>query len=119
MYIKIDIKNKKIYNKFIIFIMNVGEIMDWITKEQEEIKKEILKHVEEGQLITYIEFLELYKPYKERISEIAFANLLGISNFNYQIFQGRGTRTKIFKKIYSKLTQEEQEEIKKEILKPV
>ena len=76
MYIKIDIKNKKIYNKFIIFIMNVGEIMDWITKEQEEIKKEILKHVEEGQLITYIEFLELYKPYKERISEIAFANLL-------------------------------------------
>ncbi len=119
MYIKIDIKNKKIYNKFIIFIMNVGEIMDWITKEQEEIKKEILKHVEEGQLITYIEFLELYKPYKERISEIAFANLLGISNFNYQIFQGRGTRTKIFKKIYSKLTQEEQEEIKKEILKHV
>ena len=99
--------------------MNVGEIMDWITKEQEEIKKEILKHVEEGQLITYIEFLELYKPYKERISEIAFANLLGISNFNYQIFQGRGTRTKIFKKIYSKLTQEEQEEIKKEILKHV
>ncbi|HIS91286.1 MAG TPA: hypothetical protein IAC20_06535 [Candidatus Faecisoma merdavium] len=93
--------------------------MDWITKEQEEIKKEILKHVEEGQLITYIEFLELYKPYKERISEIAFANLLGISNFNYQIFQGRGTRTKIFKKIYSKLTQEEQEEIKKEILKHV
>ena len=119
MYIKIDIKNKKIYNKFIIFIMNVGEMMDWITKEQEEIKKEILKHVEEGQLITYIEFLELYKPYKERISEIAFANLLGISNFNYQIFQGRGTRTKIFKKIYSKLTQEEQEEIKKEILKHV
>ena len=99
--------------------MNVGEIMDWITKEQEEIKKEILKHVEEGQLITYIEFLELYKPYKERISEIAFANLLGISNFNYQIFQGRGTRTKIFKKIYSKLTKEEQEEIKKEILKHV
>ena len=37
-------------------------------KEQEEIVKEVLKQVKIGQSITYIEFLELYKPYEKQIS---------------------------------------------------
>ena len=82
--------------------MNVGDEMDWITKEQEEIKKEVLKQVKVGQLITYIEFLELYKPYAKRMSEIDFANILGINYRNYQKMRTQGTRTKIFKKTYSK-----------------
>ena len=99
--------------------MNVGDEMDWITKEQEEIKKEVLKQVKVGQLITYIEFLELYKPYAKRMSEIDFANILGINYRNYQKMRTQGTRTKIFKKNYSKLTEEEKDKIKQEILEKV
>ena len=101
------------------FLMNVGDEMDWITKEQEEIKKEVLKQVKVGQLITYIEFLELYKPYAKRMSEIDFANILGINYRNYQKMRTQGTRTKIFKKTYSKLTEEEKDKIKQEILEKV
>lgn len=81
--------------------MNVGDEVDWITKEQEEIKKEVLKQVKVGQLITYIEFLELYKPYKEKISEIDFAHLLGITYPNYQIIRNQGTKAiiKDYKKV--------------------
>ena len=64
-------------------------------EEQEEIRQEILKQVKEGQLIKYSELLELYKPYKERISEIDFAKLLGINYSNYKSVRNRGTKAKI------------------------
>ena len=93
--------------------------MDFILTEDNKIKEEIIKKVKEGQLINYEKFLELYEPYKEKISEVDFANILGISYANYQSIRNSGTRAKIFKMNYSKLSEEEKEKIKKEIIKKV
>ena len=67
--------------------------------ENNKIKQEVLKKVQVEQLITYQEFLELYEPYKEEISEIEFAEILGISYGNYLTIKNKETRAKIFKKI--------------------
>ena len=45
--------------------------------------------------ISYGEFLNLYNPYKEIVSEEEFARILGISYDNLIILKYRGTRTKI------------------------
>ena len=57
--------------------------MDYI---KEEIIKELIesKKIREGQSINYEEFLSLYEPYKDKISEIEFADILGIKYSNYK-----------------------------------
>ena len=74
-----------------------------ILKEEKEIpeerKEEIRKGLKEkgysNKLITYQEFLELYKPYKEEMKEKKFAEIIGISYGNYHHMKNHGTRTKI------------------------
>lgn len=68
-----------------LFISTGGdEKVDLISIEDNQIKLEILKKVQVGQLINYAEFLELYEPYKGKLSEIDFAKILGISYGNYK-----------------------------------
>ena len=86
-------------------------------EEKEEIINEILKKVKAGQLINYAEFLELYNPYKGKLSEVEFATILDISYYNIKQSKSRGTRTRVLKGKIAKISKEEKEKIIEEILK--
>ena len=88
-------------------------------EEKEEIKEEVLKKVKAGQLINYAEFLELYEPYKVKLSEVEFGEILGISYGNFISIRHTGKRAKILKEEIVKISEEEKEEVKGEILKKV
>ena len=71
--------------------------------EQDVIKLEMKKKIEYSKYIDYKEFLELYEEYKSRISEIEFAQILGMSYGGYEriknletarakIMAGKGTK---------------------------
>ena len=47
--------------------------------------------------ITYTELLQLYAPYKESMSEMEFADVLGIAYSNFMRMKHKGTRAKILK----------------------
>ena len=77
----------------------------------------IEKLKEEGyieKLINYEEFLRLYKPYKNIMSEKNFAYVLGILESNYKSMKNKGTRVKILKNI-AKLSKEQIQEIKNDL----
>lgn len=59
--------------------------MDYISKENEKIVNELLdsKKVKAGQSINYTQFLELYEPYKNEMSEKEFAYILEVNDTNY------------------------------------
>ena len=59
--------------------------MDYIEQEKEKIIEELLKSrkVKAGQSINYAYFKDLYEPYQEKMREIDFAEILGISYSNY------------------------------------
>lgn len=65
----------------------------------ENIEKMIIENLQNkiyfNMSISYGEFLNLYNPYKEIVSEEEFARILGISYDNLIILKYRGTRTKI------------------------
>ena len=90
-----------------------------LVEEKEEIRKEILKRVRVGQAINYEDFKVLYKPYEKKITEVEFANTLEISYRNYMNMRNQGTRTKVFKSMLQTISEEEKEEIKREVLKQV
>lgn len=73
-------------------------------KEQEE-KEKIMQEVTSSlknagyvnRKIDYSEFLELYKPYQEILTEIEFAKALGISRENFYLVKKKGKRAIILK----------------------
>ena len=91
--------------------------MNSVIAEDNEIKLEVLKKVQIGQLINYDEFLELYEPYKRKLSEIDFAGILGISYGNYMNIKNKNQRARIFKKKYVNISEEEKIQI--EVLEKV
>ena len=88
-------------------------------KEKKEIIEELLKSgkVRVKQLIDYEYFKLLYEPYKEKIDEIEFASVLGISYSNYMNIKNSGKRTKIIKERIEKVSEQEKEHIISELLK--
>src|SRR5699024_10080052 len=69
-----------------------------ISEEREkEIEYEIRNQGYTNVLIDYEEFLKLYEPYKEEVTEQDFARILGIININWQNMRKRGIRARILK----------------------
>lgn len=87
--------------------------------EQDVIKLEMTKKIEYSKYIDYKEFLELYEEYKSRISEIEFAQILGMSYGGYERIKNLETaRAKIMAgkgKIIGKDKKCIQDEVLKEI----
>lgn len=87
--------------------------------EQDVIKLEMKKKIEYSKYIDYKEFLELYEEYKSRISEIEFAQILGMSYGGYERIKNLETaRAKIMAgkgKIIGKDKKCIQDEVLKEI----
>lgn len=89
-------------------------------KISDERKEEILEDIKHkgyvNKLIYYTEFLELYEPYKSEISEIEFAEILGISTANFSNLKNNRTRAKICKTQQYKEIEQRKNEIQKELL---
>ncbi|MBQ3145467.1 MAG: hypothetical protein IJB90_02685, partial [Clostridia bacterium] len=66
-------------------------------EEKQEIIEELLDRgkVKPGQSINYESFKELYEPYKEKMTEVEFAELLGISYSSYTTIKYQGTNAKV------------------------
>ena len=64
--------------------------------EQETIRAEIAKKIKYSKYIDYKKFLEMYEEYKNRISEVEFAHVLGINYGSYERIKNSETaRTKV------------------------
>ena len=95
-----------------------------IIKEEKVIPKEIREEIRENlrkkrytnKLISYQEFLELYEPYKNEMSEIEFAYTIGIVYANHNNMKNKGTRTRILKE-EKVITEARQEEIREDLRK--
>ncbi len=93
-------------------------------KEEKVIPKEIMEEIRENlrkkrytnKLISYQEFLELYEPYKNEMSEIEFAEIIGIVYANHNNMKNKGTRTRILKE-EKVITEARQEEIREDLRK--
>ena len=74
--------------------------MNYIKEEKEKILQELLSSnkIKPEQLIDYKYFLELYETYKDKMSEIEFAKILGISYINYKNIKNKGQRAKVLKR---------------------
>lgn len=78
----------------------------------EELIEEIIKNLEteySNKLITYQIFLELYEPYKAKISEIKFAEILGISRYSYKKLKNENKKVKILREKNQALKKRKQE----------
>ena len=62
-----------------------------------EIKQEIIKKGYANRLISYEEFLQLYEPFKEEMTESDFAQMLGITYLNWSNLKICKIRVKILK----------------------
>ena len=82
-------------------------------EEKEKIINELVENnkIIPGKLINYEYFKELYKPYKEILSEVQFANLLQLSYDTFTNLKFKETNAKVLKNSSDKL-----DEIKKTIL---
>lgn len=87
-----------------------------LSKEEKElIIKEVLTKVSAGQSINYNQFINLYQPYKSKISEIEFATILNVSSSNFKNMLYKKQNIKILKSNKSFVI----DEIKKDISKKV
>ncbi len=105
-----DFSNMK-YKKTKVKIINYkSELSD---KEIKAILNEIKKmpDLKPGQIINYEEFLILYGPYKHRIKEKQFAEILGINSKNHGKLKRGERRARILKEEIVILTEEEKCEI--------
>lgn len=89
------------------------------TGATEERKQEIsnlmrTKNIE-NQSIEYKDFLALYEPYKIELSEVEFAELLGINQFNFQAMKNRGIKTVAFKTTYDFATDDRKAQIREDV----
>ena len=87
-------------------------------EENKEIIKELLesKKIKAGQLINYAKFLELYKPYSDRMSEQEFAEILGIKYYNYTNIKWKKERNTKILKSDDQISKEEKELIIQELV---
>ena len=92
--------------------------MDYINQEKESIIEELLNSgkVKSGQSISYEYFKELYEQYKEKMAEVDFATILGITYSNYINMKNGGTRAKVLKDRKEELDEEKKKEIIEELL---
>ena len=72
--------NLKFHNQKVVILEN-KEIIDKIIGK---IREKLIKQGYANKKIDYEEFLKLYEPYKEKISEINFARALGILEDNFR-----------------------------------
>ncbi len=86
-------------------------------ERKEKIIKELKEKGYENESIYYKEFLSLYKPFSEEMSEKDFAYLLDITDSNYKNMKNKGTRARILKKEQEEITDERKEEIIEELIK--
>ena len=90
-------------------------------EEKQEIIEELLNSgkIKPGQLINYESFIEIYESYKEKMTEVEFAELLGISCGNYMNIKHQGIKTKVLRERIErieKISEEEKQEIIEELL---
>lgn len=90
----------------------------YIDNEKEEIIMELLanKMVKTGQLISYAEFIKLYEPYKNKMSEQDFALTLDISITSYRRIKYSESKAKILKNNKENTLNESKEKIINELL---
>ena len=81
-----------------------------------EIREQLIKHGYANKHITYSEFLAIYEPYKEEMSEKEFTQVLGISYVNWQNVKNKGQKTIILKKEISEDEKKKLEELKQSIV---
>ena len=81
-----------------------------------EIREQLIKQGYANKHITYSEFLAIYEPYKEEMSEKEFIQVLGISYASWQSMKNKGTRAIILKQEKSADEKKEMEELKKFIV---
>ena len=101
--------NSMKYNGSKITILEPEEVSE---ERKEEIINELREKGYSNALIDYEEFLELYTPYKEEMTEKDFANILRVSSYNN--LKSNKAKAKILKT--EKLSQEETEKIRKELI---
>lgn len=84
-------------------------------EEKNRIREELIKQGYGNRKIEYQEFLQLYGPYMEKMSEKDFADILGVSYSSWQNTKNRGTRTTILKiqPVSKQRKQEIQEELRR------
>ena len=81
-----------------------------------EIRKELIAKGYANKHITYSEFLAIYEPYKEEMSEKEFIHVLGISYASWQTIKNKGQRAIILKKEISEDEKKKLEELKQSIV---
>lgn len=76
----------------------------WILKKkdiqeelQQNIRKKIIEQGDADKLINYSEFLELYEPYKDKLTEVQFAKTLGIPEIKYRNIRYYSCKTYVLK----------------------
>lgn len=87
------------YDKFRAMRTKGTRSMILVQEASLELQNEIIDKLKrEGytnRLITYQEFLELYKEYEKEITKQEFAKIIGITPTRYQNFKNRGGKTRI------------------------
>lgn len=78
-------------------------------ENNEQIRSKLVEDGYSRKLISYDEFLEIYKKYGANMTEIKFAEILGMSYDNYYNIKKRGNRATILKK--EKISLKRKEEI--------
>ena len=81
-----------------------------------EIREQLISQGYANKHITYSEFLAIYEPYKEEMSEKEFIHVLGITYGNWQNIKNKGQRAIILKKEISEDEKKKMEELKKSIV---
>ncbi len=84
--------------------------------QKEEIREDLIKRDYTNKLVNYQEFLELYKPYQKEMSEMEFAEILGISYSNYMNIRHKGTRARVLK-VKNRIPKERKKEIIEDLRK--
>lgn len=88
-------------------------------EENEQIIKELLEgqKIKIGGLINYAYFSELYQPYRKKLNEVEFAEVLGISRDSYFYIKNQKGRTKVLKEKIEKASEETKKEIIQELIR--
>ena len=81
-----------------------------------EIREELIKHGYANKHITYSEFLAIYEPYKEEMSEKEFIQVLGISYASWQSMKNQGTRAIVLKQVKTDDEKKKLEQLKQSIV---
>ena len=81
-----------------------------------EIREQLISQGYANKHITYSEFLAIYEPYKEEISEKEFIHVLGITYGNWQNIKNKGQRAIILKQVKTDDEKKKLEELKKSIV---